>query len=147
MTIIITDTSLIKLYDIMNKDIFPVETQEAIFTILVSFSIIFQVLTIRYANGEVVNHPLRQKIHFKVFNYLTKISYLLVMAFVASIISSIFFHYFSLTVSLVIVTNYIVASVLIGNLAILFLKWYKIRQSFLVLMYFNVTNCIQFNDC
>jgi hypothetical protein len=134
----ILDTTFVRTYDIISKQSIPIQTKNIIFSLNISFCLIFQFLILRYTKNLTVKRQLRTKLSLKFFEVLGRFGYFFIVATVAFMIFQIFYfdYYSSFLLILIILVTYGIAAILVGKTTILFLSWYRQTHNILIFMYF-----------
>lgn len=134
----IIDTTLVRTYDIIDKQAIPIQTKNLIFSLNVFFCLILQFFLLQYTRGLTKKKELRAKLSLKFFERIGRLGYFFTAAAAAYLIFEInyFGYYSSFMLILITGVTYGTASVLVGKTTILFLSWYRQTSNLLILMYF-----------
>lgn len=134
----IVDTTLVRTYDIIDKQSIPIQTKNLIFSLNVSFCLILQFFLLQYSRYLTRKKELRAKLNLKFFERVGRFAYFFTAAIIAYLIFQINYldHYSSLILILITGVTYGTAAILIGKTAVLFLSWYRQTRNLMILMYF-----------
>lgn len=146
MISLFVDTSFIRSYDLINKNITPIETREVIFSLNISICISLQFLILRYMS-RITRSTFGNTANFRHYSKLAELSYYWLIIIISFLIFQLFYfsYYNSYVLMIIVLTTYGVASILIGNVCVLFISWYKVSHHFMILMYFVSMALIIFN--
>jgi hypothetical protein len=142
---LLIDTSIIKVYDLIDKYFISTEEKILLFSINSSVSLFLQFMIINYVRKYFEKKFIR--INIKVFSIFSILGISLSAILIGSIIFQIlFYHYYhKITLLIMININYFVASVFVIRLSILFITWFKQKHNLIVLLYFITITLISFN--
>lgn len=135
---LLVDTSVIKIYDLIDKYFIPIESKIFLFSINSFFSLILQFFIIRYANNEFKQDKWIKRINVKPF-YKICLATLFGTAILVGVLIfqlTIEHSYNTLIILLIIGISYGTSSFLIIWLSVLFISWYKLNHKLIVLLYF-----------
>jgi hypothetical protein len=142
---LLIDTSIVKMYDIVDKNFIPVQEKNALFSVNTVMSLFFQYLLIRYVKSIFNNQINRLNVGLL---YKTMVISLSVTSILfAYIIFQLFYssYYFSFAVILIIVISYGTAAAFIISLSLLFLSWFRLNHDLVTFLYFLSMSIIAFN--
>ena len=147
MLFIILDTSIINIYDLVNKSYHSLEFKKYFFAITSITCLILEIVIINHIRKLFVTNQLINKSKFKIINTYVLISqYLLI--FLVSLINfqQFYFNYYdSLLLMFIVIISYGIPSILLLQTATLFLRWYKINKKMIPLLYFVSLIMLVFN--
>ncbi len=142
---LLIDTSIIKVYDLIDKYFITIQEKILLFSLNSSICLIIQFIIINY---------IRRYFEWK-FTWINVkgLSFFLIAGICLSsiLIGLIVFHMVSLQnydkslLLIMININYIIASVFVIRLALLFIAWFKLKRNLIFLLYFITIALISFN--
>lgn len=138
MLFILLDTSIINIYDLLNKSHISIEFKKIFFVITSISCLILEIVIINHIKKLFVRNQLINKNRFKVINVFVLISqYLLVFLVSFIIFQQFYFNYYnSLLLMFIVIISYGIPSFLLLQTAVLFLSWYRINKKIIPLLYF-----------
>jgi hypothetical protein len=142
---LLIDTSIVKIYDIVDKNFIPAHEKKVLFSVNTVLSLFFQYLLIRYVRSIFNNQINRLKVGL--FYKTMVISLSVTSILFAYIIFQLFYssYYFSFAVILIIVISYGTAAAFIISLSLLFLSWFRLNHDLVTFLYFLSMSIIAFN--
>ncbi len=143
--ILLIDTSLIKVYDLIDKYFISTQKKILLFSLNSSICLILQFLIINYIR--IYFKRKFTRLNVKLFSSFAIAGICLSSILIGSIIfHMVSFHYYNKT-SLLITINivYLIASVFVIRLALLFIAWFKLKHNLIFLLYFITIALISFN--
>lgn len=143
---LLTDTSVIKLYDILSKSFLTVDVKKATFSINLSASILLQFILFRFIRNKIIEDNLK-KANFYLNDLILLLSQYAIIALSSFLIFQLFFfgYYYSFTLVLFLTLTYGAPSLLIGILLVSFIKWYRKKHTIMLLMYIFSISILVFN--
>jgi hypothetical protein len=147
MLFILLDTSIINIYDLVNKTFVSIEFKKYFFAITSITCLILEIVIINHIRKLFVTNQLINKDKFKIINTCVLISqYLLIFLVSLIIFKQFYFNYYdSLLLMFVVIISYGVPSFLLLQAAALFLRWYRINKKIVPLLYFVSLIMLVFN--
>jgi hypothetical protein len=147
MASLLTDTSFIKLYDIIGKSFLAINTKEVIFSVNLSISIILQIILFRFIRNNIIKKDQLNKANFRVTDRILQLSQYALIILASSLIFQVFYYsyYYSFILVLFIIITYGVSSILIGILLISFIRWYQQKRTVVLFMYIMSFSVLVFN--
>jgi hypothetical protein len=146
MVCLLADTTILKLYDIINKNTVPIQSREIIFSIDVCVSLFLQFVILRYVSL-ITKSQLANTRNFRFLSRFAEFSYyslVLIMSFL--IFEQFYYNYYdSVVLMCIILISYGAASILIANICLLFISWYRQTHDIMILMYIISVGLIVFN--
>jgi hypothetical protein len=142
---LLIDTSVVKIYDIVDKYFIPTHEKKVLFSVNTVMSLFFQYLLIRYVRSIFNNQINRLKVGL--FYKTMVISLSVTSILFAYIIFQLFYssYYFSFVVILIIVISYGTGATFIISLSLLFLSWFRTNHDLVTFLYFLSMSIIAFN--
>ena len=143
--ILLIDTSLIKVYDLIDKYFISTQKKILLFSLNSSICLILQFLIINYIR--IYFKRKFTRLNVKLFSSFAIAGICFSSILIGSIIfHMVSFHYYNKT-SLLITINivYLIASVFVIRLALLFIAWFKLKHNLIFLLYFITIALISFN--
>jgi hypothetical protein len=144
---ILIDASIVKIYDLIDKNFLPLQSKLALFSINSSLCLAFQFFILKYLHEVLRADRLNRPLKGKPFYLVSLISLCILTVLMGFLIFQLFYfnYYFTLISILVISISYGTAAALLIWLSILFLSWYKSNHNLIVLLYFISMSFIAFN--
>ena len=147
ITILLIDTSIVKVYDLIDKNFIPTREKVLLFSAS-SFACLFlEYLVVHYLR----NSFLKDQVYFgfssKVFNTIFFISLGLLTAFFGFLTFQMIYYnsYYTLITITIILISYITSSFFLSALFVLFVSWYRLNRNSIVLLYSVSMVMILFN--
>ena len=147
ITTLLIDTSIVKIYDIVDKNFIPTYYKVMLFSVNSLTCLIFQYLIVRYLRSSFQKYLFNQAPHSNLFYRIFFISLSLQAISFGFLTSQMFYDnsYYTLMIIMVIIISYLTTSLFLVILSIFFVSWYKSNPSLLVLMYSISILLIVFN--
>jgi hypothetical protein len=144
---VIIDVSLVKIYDLIDRNFIPLQSKLILFSLNSSFCLFLQFLIIRYVRGSFQRDRLNRAIKAKVFYTISLFSVCALASLIGYLmIQQLYNGYYSKYISiLIIMISYGSAAGLMVWLSSLFLSWYKSTHNLVVFLYFLSIAIIAFN--
>jgi hypothetical protein len=145
IAIILIDITVVKIYDVTDKNFIPIQHKLLLFSINSSACLVLQFFIIRYLQYSIkVGNPNEST---KLYYLISIISLFIMGAIVSSLIAQQFIYgnYNTSFSILLIAISYGTAAVFIIRLALMFLSWYRSSHNLIVLLYFVSMSVIAFN--
>jgi MFS family permease len=145
--IIIIDISIVKVYDLVDKDFVNEQTKILIFSINSLVGLVLQFIIILYLQRVFKNQRLNKHINIRLLSKISLISLSVIGIWMGLLIFQQFYnnYYQSLITIVITVISYGTASGLIIRLSISFLHWYNSNHNRIVFLYFISMVFISFN--
>jgi hypothetical protein len=137
------DTSVVKIYEVIDKDFAPSQIKILLFSAGASLCLLLQFLILKQVWRKFKMSQLQGKLQSAVS--LTSLSILSALLAVMIFQMSLFDQYSSLTSIAIIGISYGTASVFIIWLSWMFLNWYRSSRKFIIILYFISMLFIAFN--
>lgn len=146
MASLLTDTSFIKLYDIISKSFLAINLKEVTFAINLSISIILQLILFRFVRNKIAKDQLN-KANFHLTDRILQLSQFAIIILAACLIFQLFYfnYYSAFILVLFVIVTYGVSSILIGILLISFITWYRQKHTIVLFMYMISISILVFN--
>jgi hypothetical protein len=144
---LLIDTSIVKVYDLIEKTIVPVQTKFLLFSINTTFCLLLEIIIIKYLQVSFKRHQLNKRLNV---NLLYTISLFPLLA-IGTLFGLLIFqeasydYHQTLIPIFIIIISYGTAAAFIIRLSMLFISWYKSKHNWIVLLYFVSTLLIAFN--
>lgn len=138
ISLIIIDLSVVKIYDITNKYLIPIQTKILFFSINTMGCIILQFIIMKYINNLFFYDKKIRRISINKFYRLNLLSSAISGILVIAIIYQLIFNgsYNLLLIYLFIIIGYGIAFIMLAYLSTLFLSWYKRNKNVKILLFF-----------
>ena len=142
---LLVDTSIIKVYDLIDKYFISVQEKILLFSLNSSICLVLQFIIINYIRTYFERKFPR--INIKLFSIFAiagiGLSSILIGLIIFYMIS---FHHYNKSLLLIMINiNYLIASVFVIRLALLFITWFKQKHNLIFLLYFITIALISFN--
>jgi hypothetical protein len=147
ITILLIDTSVVKVYDLVNKDFIPTREKIVLFSAN-SFACVFlEYLIIRYLKSSFLKHQGYLGFSTGLINTIFFISLGLLTASFGFLTFQMFYYnsYYTLITIIIILISYIISSFFLIALFVLFITWYRSNRNSIVLLYSISMMLIIFN--
>ncbi|MGI8834782.1 MAG: hypothetical protein ACR2IS_19385 [Nitrososphaeraceae archaeon] len=146
LVIILIDTSLVKVYDLVDKYYLPTEGKLILFCALSFACVLLQCVIIRYLKSIKKDYS-KKKLAVRIFDLIPLASLYAIGAVFAVLAFQQFYynHYNKILSILVITISYGTASILIIRLSTLFISWYISQKNIIILLYFLSMSLIAFS--
>lgn len=145
--IILVDTSVVKVNDLVDKYFIPVPSKLILFSITCTLCLFLQFNIIRYVQRLFKTEQTFKSLRRRPFQLISLTSLCALGALLGILIlQQIYSGYYNTLVSiLIIVVSYGIGASFIMWLALLFLSWYRSRHELIILLYFISMLIISFN--
>jgi hypothetical protein len=144
---ILIDTSIVKVYDLIDKNFMPAREKVLLFSVI-SFACLFlESLIVYYLRNSFLRYQINFAFNSKILNQIFFISLgLLTISFGYLTLHMIYYNsYFTSITIIIILISYIVSSFFLLALLVLFVTWYRSNRNSLVLLYSVSMVLILFN--
>jgi hypothetical protein len=151
MTILIIDTSIVKVYDLIDKYFIPTQGKVVLFSINSSVCLILQFAILRYViknvEGSLKKNQSTKRLNVNFWYGISLASLFILGGLIGLLIFQQFYYnyYRTLIPISIVIISYGSATVFVIRLAILFISWYRSNHSSIVFLYFLSMLLIAFN--
>jgi hypothetical protein len=145
MISILVDTSVVKVYDLINKSFIPEESKVILFTVNSSLCLTLGFLIIKYVHGALERRG-SSKAYSNLLYRISLFSFLSLGALMSIIVFQQIFHeYYTVATSIsVVAISYGTGAALIIRLSALFFSWFQSNRSWIILLFFFAMLLIAF---
>ena len=145
--ILLIDTSIVKVYDLIDKDFISERDKILLFSINAGLCILLEFIIIKYLQNSFKRHQLKKAINVNLFYRISLISLLVITTLMGLLILQQFYnnYYKTLIPIFIIILSYGTAVFFIIVLSMLFFTWYKSNHNWIVFLYFISMIFIAFN--
>jgi hypothetical protein len=147
MITLVVDTSIIKVYDLIDKDFLPEQGKILLFSVNSSLCLSIEFIIINYVKRSFKRNQLKGRLNIETFFRVSFISLIKLGSLIGFMIfQQLYNSIYSISISILIVAiSYGVASCFIVRLAMLFFSWYKLNHDLIVFLYFVSMSLIAFH--
>jgi hypothetical protein len=151
ITILIIDTSLVKVYDLIDKYFIPTQGKVVLFSINSSVCVILQFAILRYIikniEGSLKKNQSAKRLNVNFWYGVSLASLVILGGLIGLLIFQQFYYnyYRTLIPISIVIISYGSATVFVIRLALLFISWYRSNYSSIVFLYFLSMLLIAFN--
>jgi hypothetical protein len=147
IAVLIIDTSLVKIYDLIQKNLIQLQNKLVLFSVNSSLCLLLQIFLIRYIQNTLKLDRLNKTLKVKSFYIISLVSLSVLGSLIGFLIFQMFYYnYYDTVLSIAIITiSYGTAASLMIWLSLLFFSWYRSRHNLIVLLYFVSMSVIAFN--
>ena len=144
---IVIDTSIVKVYDLVDKSFIPAQVKFFLFSINTSICIILQFILINYLQRSFKRHLIIKTLNVNLLFRILLVSLVVIGTLMGVLIFQQFYNnYYKISLPiLIIIISYGIASSFILRLSILFISWFKSNHNRIVFLYFISMLLIAFN--
>lgn len=144
---LIIDTSFVKINDLIDKYLIPMESKIILFSVNSSICLFLQLLAIRFVMNSFGSHQLRKTPKVRAIYSISLTSFFVLTFFIGLLVYQLLYYQsYETWINMVIVSiSYGISSVLIIWLALIFFNWYKSSHDRVVFLYFVSMSLIAFN--
>jgi hypothetical protein len=144
---LIIDTSFVKINDLIDKYLMPMQSKLILFSVNSSICLFLQLLAIRFVMNSFGSHQLRKTPKVRAIYSISLTSFFVLTFFIGLLVYQLLYHQsYETWINIVIVSiSYGMSSVLIIWLALIFFSWYKSSRDRVVFLYFVSMSLIAFN--
>ena len=144
---IVIDTSIVKVYDLVDKSFIPDQVKFFLFSINTSICIILQFILINYLQRSFKRHLIIKTLNVNLLFRILLVSLAVIGTLMGVLIFQQFYNnYYKISLPiLIIIISYGIASSFILRLSILFISWFKSNHNRIVFLYFISMLLIAFN--
>ena len=125
---IVIDTSIVKVYDLVDKSFIPAQVKSFLFSINTSICIILQFILINYLQRSFKRHLIIKTLNVNLLFRILLVSLVVIGTLMGVLIFQQFYNnYYKISLPmLIVIISYGIASSFILRLSILFISWYQI---------------------
>jgi hypothetical protein len=151
MITLIIDTSIVKVYDLIDKYFISTQGKVILFSINTSLCLLLQFVVTRYVIKHVKNlfktHQSYKSLNANLWFKISLISFLILGGLMGFLVFQQFYYnyYFTVTPILIVIVSYGTATGIVIRLSTLFYSWYKSNRNSIIFLYFVSTLLIAFN--
>jgi hypothetical protein len=147
IAVLIIDTSLVKIYDLIQKNLIQLQNKLVLFSVNSSLCLLLQIFLIRYIRNTLRLDRLNKTLKVKSFYIISLVSLSVLGSFIGFLIFQMFYNnYYDTVLSITIITiSYGTAASLMIWLSLLFFSWYRSSHNLIVLLYSVSMSVIAFN--
>lgn len=144
---LVIDTSFVKINDLIDKYLIPIEGKLILFSINSSICLFLQLLAIRFVMNAFGTHQLRKTPKVRRVYLISLTSLFVLTFFIGLLVYQLFsYQYYETWINILIISiSYGTSSVLIIWLALIFFNWYKSSHDLVVLLYVVCMSLIAFH--
>jgi len=144
---LIIDTSFVKINDLVDKYMIPMQSKLILFSVNSSICLLLQFIVIKFVKNSLEGDRLNNTSRVRAFYVMTLTSFFVLAFFVGALVfQQFYYHYYETWIDIVIVTiSYGTSATLIIWLSLLFLTWYKSSHDLVVFLYFVSMSLIAFH--
>ena len=144
---ILIDTSVVKVNDLIDKYLIPMQSKLILFSINSSLCLLLQFLIIKYLQSSIKRDRLNKTSNVKPFYIIPLTSICVLGTLIGFLIFQLFYYkYYDSSICIFIITiSYGIAAAFIIWLSLLFFSWYKLNHNLIVFLYFISMVVIAFN--
>jgi len=147
LVVVVIDTSVVKINDLIDKYFIPLQGKQILFSINCSLIMFFQFIAVKYVTDSYKTDRLNKSLRIKILYLISLTSMSVLGALLGFMMFELFyFSYYDTVISIsIILLSYGTAAAFITWLAILFFSWFKSKRQLLLLLYFISMSIIAFN--
>lgn len=144
---VLIDTSVVKINDLIDKYLIPLQSKLILFSVNSSFCLLLQFWIIKYFQSSFKRDQLIKTFKVETFYKISLISLCILATLIGILIFQQFhYNYYYTSISIfIIILSYGTTAALIIWLSLLFFSWYKTNRNLLVFLYFMSMLMIAFN--
>ena len=144
---VLIDTSIVRVYDLIQKSIIPTQAKFLLFSINTSLCLLLEIIIIKYLQISFKRHQLKKTLNVNLLYTISLFSLLVIGTLFGLLMfqESSYYYHRTLIPILIIIISYGTAAAFIIRLSILFISWYKSKHNWIVLLYFVSMSLIVFN--
>src|SRR5687768_8816573 len=144
---VIIDTSIVKVYDLIDKSFISEQTKLLLFSINTSVCLILEFIVIKYLYHSFKGYRWKKSLNVNLLYRISFVSLLIIGTLIALLICQQFYNsYYKVSIPiLIVIISYVVTTAFIVMLSILFLLWYKSHHNRIIFLYFVSMFLIAFN--
>jgi hypothetical protein len=144
---LLIDTFIVKVYDLIEKSIIPLQSKFLLFSINTSFCLLLEIIIIKYLQSSFKKHQLNKRLNVNLLYTISLFSLLAIgTLFGLLIFEEVSYDYHKVLIPIfIVIISYGTAAGFIIRLSMLFISWYKSNHNWIVLLYFVSMLLIAFN--
>jgi hypothetical protein len=144
---VLIDTSIVRVYDLIQKSIIPTQAKFLLFSINTSLCLLLGIIIIKYLQISFKRHQLKKTLNVNLLYTISLFSLLVIGTLFGLLMfqESSYYYHRTLIPILIIIISYGTAAAFIIRLSMLFISWYKSKHNWIVLLYFVSMSLIVFN--
>jgi hypothetical protein len=144
---LILDTSFVKINDLIDKYLIPMESKLILFSLNSSICMFLQFLAIRLVMNSFGSHQLRKTPRVRAIYLISLGSFFVLTFFIGTLVYQLlYYHSYETWINIIIVSiSYGTSAALIIWLGLIFFSWYKSSHDRVVFLYFASMSLIAFN--
>ena len=135
---LVIDTSIVKVYDLINKSFIPQQSKLILFTTNTSLCLLLEFVVIKYIQNSFKRDQLNKRLNVNLLYRISLISLFVLGILMGLLIFQLLYnnYYEELIPILIIILSYGTGAGFIIKLSMLFISWYKSNHSQIVFLYF-----------
>jgi hypothetical protein len=135
---LVIDTSIVKVYDLINKSFIPQQSKLILFTTNTSLCLLLEFVIIKYIQNSFKRDQLNKRLNVDLLYTISFISLFVLAILTGLLIFQVLYnnYYKELIPIFIIIISYGTAVGFILRLSMLFISWYKSNHSLIVFLYF-----------
>jgi hypothetical protein len=135
---LVIDTSIVKVYDLVNKSFIPQQSKLILFTTNTSLCLLLEFVVIKYIQNSFKRDRLNKRLNVNLLYRISLISLFVLGILMGLLIFQLLYnnYYEELIPILIIIISYGTGAGFIIKLSMLFISWYKSNHSQIVFLYF-----------
>ena len=144
---ILSDISIVKVYDLVGKDYMSIESKLILFSANTAFCILLQFAILRHLQDYAKKYPLNNRLKASLLYRISLASLLISAALFIILTVQMFYngYYQEILPTFIIIISYGTAAFFVMRLSMLFISWYKSSHDRLVFLFFASMLLIAFN--
>jgi hypothetical protein len=144
---LLMDTSFVKINDLIDKYLIPMQSKLILFSVNSSICLLLQFIIIKYAMHSFGRRELRNIPKVRALYIISLTSFMALAVFVGLIMFQLFYYdFYDTWINILIVSiSYGTSALLLIRLSLFFFHWYKSNHDLIVLLYFISMSLIAFN--
>jgi hypothetical protein len=135
---LVIDTSIVKVYDLVNKSFIPQQSKLILFTTNTSLCLLLEFVVIKYIQNSFKRDRLNKRLNVNLLYRISLISLFVLGILMGLLIFQLLYnnYYEELIPILIIIISYGTGAGFIIKLSMLFISWYRSNHSQIVFLYF-----------
>ena len=144
---LLIDTSFVKINDLIDKYLIPMESKLILFSVNSSICLLLQFIIIKYVMHSFGRRELRNIPKVRALYIISLTSFMALAVLVGLIMFQLFYYdFYDTWINILIVSiSYGTSALLLIRLSLFFFHWYKSNHDLIVLLYFISMSLIVFN--
>lgn len=137
LAIVVVDTSIVKVYDLVDKFYLPADGKLVVFCIVSFGCVLLQCFIVNYLRKS-ISKITGKTIFSRFFNIIPVVSLIAIGAlFVALAFQQFYYGYYNKILPILVIDiSYVTATALVLRLGALFISWYRSQSNIIILLYF-----------